>query len=53
MRDTTGSIDSVIFFPDQYREYKNALYEGNVVIVKGNKSKTEGLIVEKMFLAKS
>jgi len=53
MKDNTGSIDSVIFFPDQYREYKNALFEGNIVIVKGNRSRTDGLIVEKMFLAKS
>ena len=53
MKDSTGSLDSVIFFPDQYREYKNALFEGNIVIVKGNKSRTDGLIVEKMFLAKA
>lgn len=53
MRDSSGSLDSVIFFPDQYREYKNALFEGNIVIIKGNKSKTDGLIVEKMFLAKT
>lgn len=53
LKDSTGSLDSVIFFPDQYREYKNALFEGNIIIVKGNRSKSDGLIVEKSFIAKT
>jgi DNA polymerase III subunit alpha len=52
--DSTGSIDSVIVFPEQYQTYKNVLYNGNVIIVKGNRSKNrDGLIVEKIYLPSS
>lgn len=52
--DSTGSIDSVIMFPEQYQQYKNILYAGNVIIVKGNRSKNrDGLIVEKVYLPSS
>jgi DNA polymerase-3 subunit alpha len=54
MTDTTGSVDSIVFFPDQYKEYKNLLFTGNIIIVKGNKSKNgDGLIVEKAYIAKT
>lgn len=54
MTDTTGSIDSVVFFPEKYKEYKNLLFLGNIVIVKGNKSKNgDGIIVEKAYIAKT
>jgi DNA polymerase-3 subunit alpha len=52
--DNTGCLDSIIFFPDQYAKYKNALFVGNVVILSGNKSKTkDGLIVDKLYLPKA
>jgi DNA polymerase-3 subunit alpha len=52
--DSTGSIDSVIIFPEQYQTYKNILYAGNVIIIKGNRSKNrDGLIVEKVYLPSS
>jgi DNA polymerase III alpha subunit len=52
--DSTGSIDSVIIFPEQYQTYKNILYTGNVIIIKGNRSKNrDGLIVEKVYLPSS
>ncbi len=54
LKDTTGIIDSVIFFPDQYREYKNILFEGNIIIIKGNRSKDkDAIIVEKAYIAKT
>jgi DNA polymerase-3 subunit alpha len=54
LMDSTGSIDSVIIFPEQYQTYKNILYTGNVIIVKGNRSKNrDGLIVEKIYLPSS
>jgi DNA polymerase-3 subunit alpha len=54
MTDTTGSIDSVVFFPEKFKEYKNLLFTGNIIIVKGNKSKNgDGLIVEKAYIAKT
>jgi len=54
LSDNTGSLDSVIVFPEQFTQYKNTLFMGNVVIVKGNRSKTrDGLIVEKLYLPKS
>jgi DNA polymerase-3 subunit alpha len=52
--DNTGSIDSVILFPEAYREYRNILFAGNVIIVKGSRSKSgDGLIVEKCYIPKS
>jgi len=54
LTDSYGSIDSVVFFPEQYKEYKNILFANNIIIVKGNKSKSgDGLIVEKAYIAKT
>ena len=54
MSDQTGSIDSIIFFPEQYKKYKNILFDGNIIIIVGNRSKTgDGLIVEKAYIAKT
>lgn len=54
LKDSTGTIDSVIFFPDQYKEYKNILFEGNIIIIMGNRSKNkDSLIVEKTYIAKT
>ena len=54
LTDSYGSVDSIIFFPEQYKEYKNILYPNNIIIVKGNKSKGgDGLIVEKAYIAKT
>jgi len=52
--DSFGIIDSVIFFPEQYKKYRNLLFENNVIVVCGGKSKTkDGLIVEKAYIAKT
>jgi DNA polymerase-3 subunit alpha len=54
LTDQTGSIDSVIFFPEQYKTYKNILFDGNIIIVVGTRSRTgDGLIVEKAYIAKT
>lgn len=54
MIDQTGSVDSVVFFPEKYKEYKNILFLGNIIIVKGAKSKNgDGIIVEKAYVAKT
>jgi DNA polymerase-3 subunit alpha len=54
MVDQTGSVDSVVFFPEKYKEYKNILFLGNIIIVKGSKSKNgDGIIVEKAYVAKT
>lgn len=49
--DGTGLLDSVIFFPESYKMYRNLLFSGNVVIIKGSRAKTgDSLIVEKVYL---
>jgi DNA polymerase-3 subunit alpha len=54
LTDSYGSVDSVVFFPEKYKEYKNLLFPNNIIIVKGNKSKSgDGLIVEKAYIAKT
>lgn len=52
--DQTGCIDSIIFFHEEYKKYKSILFEGNVIIVVGSRSKTgDGLVVEKAYIAKT
>jgi DNA polymerase III alpha subunit len=52
--DSTGSLDNVIFFPDQYKKYKNMLFTGNIIILFGNRSQSgDGLVVEKAYVAKT
>lgn len=54
IEDQTGSLDSVIFFPEQYEKYKHHLFETNILIFSGNKAKSkDGLIVEKCFVPSS
>ena len=54
LSDSYGVIDSVIFFPEAYKQYRNVLFENNVIIVKGKKSKAgDSLIVEKAFIPKT
>lgn len=51
LSDNSGVIDSVIIFPEAYRTYQNVLFDNNVVIVKGTKSKEkDSLIAEKIFI---
>lgn len=52
--DNTGSLDSVIFFPEVYQQYRTILFAGNIIIVCGNKSKAkDSFIVEKAYIAKT
>jgi DNA polymerase-3 subunit alpha len=54
LSDSYGLIDSVIFFPEAYKECRNILFDNNVIIVKGKKSKNgDSLIVEKAFIPKT
>jgi DNA polymerase III alpha subunit len=54
MTDNTGMVDSIVFFPEKYKEHKNLLFPGNIIIVKGSKSKNgDGIIVEKAYVAKT
>jgi DNA polymerase-3 subunit alpha len=50
--DSSGAIDSIVMFPEQYQEYKDMLKENEVLIFIGTKSKKSGngLIVEKCVL---
>jgi DNA polymerase-3 subunit alpha len=54
LNDGTASLDSVVYFPEAYRKYRNQLFLGNIIIVKGNKSKDkDSLLVEKTFIPKT
>ena len=54
MSDGTGVIDSVIFFPDAYKEFRNILFQNNVIVVKGNKTKSkDGLVVQKAYIPRT
>jgi DNA polymerase III subunit alpha len=54
LSDSFGLIDSVIFFPEAYKNYRNVLFDNNIIIVKGKKSNSnDSLIVEKAFIPKT
>ena len=54
IEDQTGILDSVIFFPEQLQQYKTHLFNSNILIFAGNKSKTkDGLVVEKCFVPRT
>jgi DNA polymerase-3 subunit alpha len=54
MSDGTGSVDSIIFFPDIYKKYKSILFSGNVIIVCGSRSRSkDSFVVEKAYVAKT
>lgn len=54
LSDGSGVIDSVIFFPEAYKEYRNLLFENNVIVIKGNKTKSkDGLMVQKAYIPKT
>jgi DNA polymerase III alpha subunit len=50
IEDQYGTLDSVVFFPEQFSQYRSYLFIGNILVFSGNKSKSkDGLIVEKCF----
>lgn len=52
--DGTGLLDSVVFFPEAYKAYRNLLFSGNVIIIKGSRAKSgDSLIVEKVYLPRT
>jgi DNA polymerase-3 subunit alpha len=54
IEDQTGALDSVIFFPEIYAKYKHHLFENNILVFVGSKSKTkDGLVVDKCFVPRS
>jgi DNA polymerase-3 subunit alpha len=54
MSDGTGSVDSIIFFPEIYKKYKSILFSGNVIIVCGSRSRSkDSFVVEKAYVAKT
>lgn len=54
IEDQTGSLDSVIFFPETYQKYKHYLFEENILVFAGSKAKSkDGLVVEKCFVPTS
>lgn len=54
VEDSYGLLDSIILFPEQLQTYKHHLFQGNVLVFVGKKTKTkDGLVVEKCFIPKS
>jgi DNA polymerase-3 subunit alpha len=54
LADSYGVIDSVIFFPEAYKQYRNILFDNNVIIIKGNKNRNgDSLIVQKAYIPKT
>ena len=54
LTDNTGSLDSIVFFPEQYAKYKHILFTNNIIILKGARSRDgNSFIVEKAYVAKS
>jgi DNA polymerase III alpha subunit len=45
--DITGSVDSVIVFPDKWKEFRKIAFLGNNVLINGEKSKDKGALFVK------
>jgi len=51
LEDQFGMLDSVIFFPEQFAKYKDHLFNGNILVFLGARSKAkDSFVVEKCFL---
>ena len=50
LQDSTGKIDFVLSV-NKYEEYKNIVYQGNIVIITGKLGKNENIQTEKMVVA--
>ena len=54
VEDHSSPLDNVVIFPENLEKYKNLLYEGNTVLLSGNRSQKKGernndsLIVERV-----
>lgn len=44
--DNTGSMDSVVLFPEQWEEFSHMLFEDNEVLLEGKKGNKGGFICE-------
>jgi DNA polymerase-3 subunit alpha len=54
VEDGTGMLDSLVFFPEKWAEYKHHLFERNILIFVGNKTKSkDAFVIEKCFIPKS
>ena len=54
IEDQYGTLDTVVFFPEAFSQYKTHLFIDNILVFVGNKSKSkDGLIVEKCFIPSS
>jgi DNA polymerase III alpha subunit len=54
IEDGGGILDSVVLFPEKWAEYKHHLFERNILIFVGNKTKNkDAFVVEKCFMPKS
>lgn len=51
LEDQFGMLDSVIFFPEQFTKYKDHLFNGNILVFLGSRSKAkDSFVIEKCFL---
>jgi DNA polymerase-3 subunit alpha len=54
INDGTAVSDSIVYFPEAYRQFRNQLFIGNVIIIKGSISKNnDSLIAEKTFIPRT
>jgi DNA polymerase-3 subunit alpha len=50
IEDQYGTLDTVVFFPEIFSQYRSYLFIGSILVFAGNRSKAkDGLIVEKCF----
>ena len=51
LEDQFGMLDSVIFFPEQFTKYKDHLFNGNILVFLGSRSKAkDSFVIEKCLL---
>ena len=45
--DTSCILDNITAFSDEWNKYKNLLYEGNTVLIRGSRDKNRGSFLVK------
>jgi DNA polymerase III alpha subunit len=45
--DTSSSCDNIVCFPDEWNLYKELLYQGNTLLIYGEKGKKNSFIIKK------
>tara|TARA_Y100001937_G_scaffold86535_1_gene117061 strand:- start:4729 stop:6429 length:1701 start_codon:yes stop_codon:yes gene_type:complete len=45
VEDNSCSLDDVVCFPDKFQECRDAIYEGNTILIQGDRGRNDSLVI--------